>query len=238
MPALRLLNRVPRPSRVPYEPPALNPVQQVRAGRLGRRIPQLLAGLTLYGWSMAMMVESALGLDPWDVLHQGLARHLPLTFGQIVIAVGAALLLLWVPLRQWPGVGTVLNVIVIGIAADVGLLLLSQPDSLVARFALLVGGVVLNGLAGALYIGTHLGPGPRDGLWLGLVRRTGLSVRLIRTVVEITVVAVGFLLGGTVGLGTVLYAVTIGPIVQYLLPLVSVRLEAPRGLSGAESRSR
>lgn len=203
-------------------------LQQVRAGRLARRLPQLLAGLVLYGWSMAMQLESALGLDPWDVLHQGIARHVPLSFGQVVIGVGALVLLLWVPLRQWPGLGTVLNVIVIGLAADFGLAVMSQPDSLAARFALLVGGVVLNGLAGAMYIGTHLGPGPRDGLWLGIVRRSGHSVRLIRTVVEVTVVGVGFLLGGTVGLGTVLYALSIGPIVQFFLPLVAVRLDEPR----------
>ncbi|MDN5853091.1 MAG: hypothetical protein L0K86_09640 [Actinomycetia bacterium] len=180
----------------------------------------------MYGWSMAMMVESVLGLDPWDVFHQGVTLQIPLSFGQVVIAVGALLLLLWIPLKQWPGLGTVLNVIIIGLAADAGLAVMSEPDSLVARFALLIGGVVLNGLAGALYIGTHLGPGPRDGLWLGVVRKTGLSVRLIRTCVEVTVVVVGFLLGGTVGLGTIVYALAIGPIVQFFLPLVSVRLPA------------
>ena len=211
--------------RTPYTPPTLTPIEQIRAGRMALRIPQLLFGLILYGWSMAMQIEAVLGLDPWDVLHQGIARHVPLTFGQVVVVVGALLLVLWIPLRQMPGLGTVLNVIVIGLAADAGLAIMSQPDSLAARFALLVGGVVLNGLAGALYIGTHLGPGPRDGLWLGVVRKTGLSVRLIRTVVEVTVVVVGFLLGGTVGIGTVVYALGIGPIVQFFLPLVSVNLE-------------
>lgn len=212
--------------RTPYTPPTLTPIEQIRAGRMALRIPQLLFGLILYGWSMAMQIEAVLGLDPWDVLHQGIARHVPLTFGQVVIVVGALLLVLWIPLRQMPGLGTVLNVIVIGLAADAGLAIMSQPDSLAARFALLIGGVVLNGLAGALYIGTHLGPGPRDGLWLGVVRKTGLSVRLIRTVVEVTVVVVGFLLGGTVGIGTVVFALGIGPIVQFFLPLVSVNLEA------------
>ncbi|UPK73729.1 hypothetical protein MU582_14965 [Nocardioidaceae bacterium SCSIO 66511] len=213
-----------RTRRAPYRPPVMNPIEQLRAGKLTRRLPQLVFGLALYGWSMAMMVESVLGLDPWDVFHDGVTRHLPMTFGQVVIAVGAVLLLLWIPLRQWPGLGTVLNVILIGLAADLGLAVMSEPDSLVARFALLIGGVVLNGLAGALYIGTHLGPGPRDGLWLALVSRTGLSVRLIRTSVEVTVVVLGFLLGGTVGLGTIVYALAIGPIVQFFLPLVSVRL--------------
>lgn len=200
----------------------MNPREQLRAGRLPRRLSQLLFGLVLYGWSMAMLVEPALGLDPWDVLHQGITRHVPLSFGQVVIVVGAVLLLLWIPLRQWPGVGTVLNVIVIGLAADAGLAIMSAPDSLMARIALLVGGVVLNGLAGALYIGTNLGPGPRDGLWLALVRKSGRSVRLIRTSIEIFVVATGFLLGGTVGIGTIIYALSIGPIVQFFLPLVAV----------------
>ncbi len=178
----------------------------------------------LYGWSMALMVEAGLGLDPWDVFHEGLTKYLPLTFGQITMVVGAVVLILWIPLRQWPGVGTVLNVLLIGIAVDQGIALFEQPDSLVLRAVMLVSGVVLNGLAGALYIGAHLGPGPRDGLFLGLVRRTGYSVRLMRTSVEITVLALGWLLGGTVGVGTVLYALAIGPIVQAFLPLVQVRL--------------
>ena len=182
------------------------------------RLTRLLFGLFLYGFTMAMMVESTLGLDPWDVFHEGLARQLPLTFGQVVILVGAAVLLLWIPLRQLPGVGTILNVIVIGLAADAGIAVISQPDNLWLRGLLLVGGVVGNGLAGAIYIGAQLGPGPRDGLWLGLVRRTNRSVRFWRTVIEVSVLVVGFLLGGTVGVGTVLYALTIGPIVQFFLP--------------------
>lgn len=190
------------------------------------RLAQLLAGLFLYGFTMAMMVESTLGLDPWDVFHEGLAHHLPLTFGQVVIGVGALVLLLWVPLRQLPGIGTVLNVVVIGLAADFGIAVIAQPDALWLRALLLVGGVVGNGFAGALYIGAQLGPGPRDGLWLGLVRRTGHSVRLWRTVIELSVLVVGFVLGGTVGVGTVLYAVTIGPVVQFFLPHVEIELPA------------
>lgn len=229
--AVRLMPRVAR--RAPYHPPALNPIEQLRAGHLPRRLVQLLTGLVLWGISMAMMIKSAIGVSPWDVLHQGIALHVPLSFGQIVIAVGAILLVIWVPLRQWPGVGTVLNVLVIGISADVALLLMSAPESLPAKVALMVGGVVVNGIGGALYIGTHLGPGPRDGLWLGLVSRTGWSVRLIRTIVEVTVVVVGFLLGGTLGIGTVVYALAIGPIVQFFLPLASVRLDAA-GPSGED----
>lgn len=194
--------------------------------RMPERLARLVAGLFLYGFTMAMMVESTLGLDPWDVFHEGLAKNVPLTFGQVVIAVGALVLLLWIPLRQKPGIGTILNVVIIGLAADFGIAVIDQPDNIWLRGLLLVGGVVGNGFAGALYIGAQLGPGPRDGLWLGLVRRTGRSVRFWRTVIEVTVLVVGFVLGGTVGLGTVLYALTIGPIVQVFLPLVQVELTA------------
>lgn len=205
----------------------LGPWQQLRAGRLPRRLTQLLVGLVLYGVSMGMMVESTLGLDPWDVFHEGVAGRVPLSFGTIVILVGVAVLLLWLPLRQAPGLGTVANVVVIGLATDATLWLLPTPGDLGPRTALLVGGVVLNGLAGALYIGAQLGPGPRDGLMTGIVRRTGWSVRVVRTVLELTVLVTGFVLGGTVGLGTVLYALAIGPLLQAFLPLVVVRLDAP-----------
>ncbi len=190
---------------------------------LWARLVQLNIGLFLYGFTMAMLVESTLGLDPWDVFHEGVTQHVGLSFGQVVIATGAFVLLLWIPLRQMPGVGTVLNVIVIGLAADFGIAVIMQPDAMWLRILLLVGGVVGNGFAGALYIGAALGPGPRDGLWLGLVRITGRSVRLWRTVIEVTVLVIGFALGGTVGVGTVLYAVTIGPIVQLFLPLVQAK---------------
>jgi len=192
--------------------------------RLPRRLAQLLVGLFLYGWSMAMMVRSGLGLDPWDVFHYGLARHVPLSFGQVTIVVGAIVLLAWIPLRQRPGVGTILNILVIGLAADFGLSVMSQPGNLIARSALLVGGIVLNGLAGALYVGAHLGPGPRDGLWVAITRRYGLSIRLVRTVIELTVLAIGWLMGGTVGVGTVLYALSIGHLNQFFLHHVQVRV--------------
>lgn len=195
------------------------------------RLIQLNVGLFLYGFTMAMLVESTLGLDPWDVFHEGITNHVSLTFGQVVIATGAVVLLLWIPLRQMPGVGTVLNVVVIGLAADFGIAVIAQPDEMWLRILLLVGGVVGNAFAGALYIGAALGPGPRDGLWLGLVRRTGRSVRLWRTVIEVTVLAVGFVLGGTVGVGTVLYALAIGPLVQVFLPLTAA--EVPEKVSAA-----
>jgi uncharacterized membrane protein YczE len=192
--------------------------------RLPRRLLQLLVGLFLYGWSMAMMVRSGLGLDPWDVFHYGLARHLPLSFGQVTIVVGAIVLLAWIPLRQRPGVGTILNIFVIGTSADLGLAMMTQPGNLVGRGALLVGGILLNGLAGALYVGAHLGPGPRDGLWVAVTRRYGLSIRLVRTVIEISVLLVGWLLGGVVGVGTVLYALSIGHLNQFFLHRVQVRV--------------
>jgi uncharacterized membrane protein YczE len=198
--------------------------EQLRAPRLPRRLAHLMVGLWLYGASMAMMVRSQLGLDPWDVFHEGLSRWLPLSFGTIVIVVGLAVLLLWIPLRQWPGFGTIANALVIGVATDVTLAVLETPASLGGKTALLLGGIVVNGFAGALYIGAQLGPGPRDGLMTGLVRRTGRSVRLVRTSLELTVLVSGFLMGGTVGIGTVLYAVLIGPLVQAFLPATIVPL--------------
>ena len=207
----------------------MTPLQQLRAGRTGRRLAQLMIGLTLYGVSMAMMIRAGLGLDPWDVFHYGVAEHLPLSFGTVVIVVGALVLLLWIPLRQWPGLGTVANVVVIGLATDGALALLGAPDQMAARVALLLSGIVLNGLAGALYIGSQFGPGPRDGLMTGLVRRTGGSIRVVRTSIELTVLVVGWSMGGVVGLGTVLYAVAIGPVVQAFLPLFTVALPTPPG---------
>jgi uncharacterized membrane protein YczE len=192
--------------------------------RLPRRLTQLYAGLLLYGVSMALIVRSSLGNMPWDVLHQGLADRLGWSIGTVAIAVGALVLLGWIPLRQRPGLGTVSNVVVLGLAMDATLAVVPAPSSLPLRIGLLIGGVLLNAVATAAYIGVHLGPGPRDGLMTGLVRRSGGSVRLVRTSIEVAVVAVGWLLGGTLGLGTVLYAVAIGPLVQVLLPRLSVHL--------------
>lgn len=201
---------------------SLTPLEQLRAPRLPRRLVQLMLGLLLYGASMAMMVESYLGLMPWDVFHYGVARWLPLSFGGVVIVTGAAVLLLWLPLRQVPGLGTIANVLVVGLASDATLALLDRPDALASRTALLVGGIVLNALATALYIGAQLGPGPRDGLMTGLALRTGWSVRLARTSIEVGVLLVGFLLGGVVGLGTAAYALGVGPLIQVFLPRVIV----------------
>ncbi len=195
--------------------------------RLPRRLTQLYVGLALYGFSMALFVASDLGVMPWDVLHQGLARHVGGTIGQWSILVGAVVLLGWVPLRERPGVGTVSNVVVIGLAIDASLAVLPDPDLLALRIAYAAAGLVLNAIATALYIGARLGPGPRDGLMTGLVRRTGGSVRLVRTSIEVVVVVAGWLLGGTLGVATAAYAIGIGPLVQVFLPLLAVP-EGPR----------
>jgi uncharacterized membrane protein YczE len=187
------------------------------------RLGALLIGLTGYGFSMAVMVRAGLGLDPWDVFHQGLAGRTGMTIGIACTVVGVAVLLAWIPLRNRPGVGTVANVIVIAVTVDAALAVLPTPSSLPVRAAMMVGAVVLNALSTVLYIGAGMGPGPRDGLMTGLVARTGLSVRLVRTSIEATVLAIGWLLGGTVGIGTVVYAFGIGPLVQLILRL------APRG---------
>jgi uncharacterized membrane protein YczE len=176
----------------------------------------------LYGVSSAALVRAGLGLEPWGVLHQGLAERTGLTIGVVSIAVGAVVLLLWIPLRQRPGLGTVSNVVVVGLAMDGTLALLPEVHGLPGRIALLLGGVVLNGAATGLYIAARFGPGPRDGLMTGLHRATGRSLRLARTTVEIAVVAGGFVLGGTVGAGTVLYALAIGPLAQFFLRLFAV----------------
>jgi uncharacterized membrane protein YczE len=197
----------------------------------GRRLVQLFAGLALYGFSMALMIEATLGLNPWDVFHQGVAERTGWTFGTVTIVVGALVLLLWIPLRQRPGIGTVSNVIVIGIAVDASLWLVPTPSSLAVRIVFLTVGVVLNGVAGGAYIGANLGPGPRDGLMTGLVARTGRSVGLIRTGLELAVLGVGWLLGGTFGIGTLAYALAIGPLVQIFLPLMTVPADEPEPAS-------
>jgi uncharacterized membrane protein YczE len=180
--------------------------------------------LWLYGVSMALLVRSRLGVIPWDVLHQGLARQLGWSMGTVTIVVGALVLLAWIPLRQRPGLGTVSNVVVVGLALDATLALVPAPSPMALRVAFALGGVVLNGVATAAYIGVHLGPGPRDGLMTGVVGRFGGSLRLVRTGIELVVVAIGWPLGGTLGGATVLYALAIGPLVQLFLPALSVRV--------------
>jgi len=183
-----------------------------------RRLPQLALGLVLYGVSMAMMTRANLGLSPWDVLHQGTMFRLGWSFGTVTLVVAAVVLLLWLPLRQRLGIGTVANVIVIAITVDLGRAVLPEQHTLWVQFVLFIGGVVLNAVATASYVGTRLGPGPRDGLMTGLSEVTGRSVRLVRTCIEIGVLGLGWLLGGSVGIGTVIYAFGIGPLTQAFLP--------------------
>jgi uncharacterized membrane protein YczE len=193
------------------------------------RLAQLMAGLSLYGLSMALMLRARLGVDPWDVLHQGVARRTGASFGLVVAVVGALVLLIWIPLRQRPGVGTVLNVVVVAVAVELGLAVIPAVESWAVRVPLLVSGVVLNGLATAGYVGSRLGAGPRDGLMTGLHARTGRSVRRVRTSIEVAVLLTGWLLGGNVGVGTVLYAVSIGPLTQFFLRKVTYREPSPPG---------
>lgn len=190
-----------------------------------RRGLQLAVGLVLYAASIAALVRAGLGNMPWDVLGQGVSLRLGISLGTATLGLSAVVLLCWLPLRQRPGVGTVANVLVIGLLVDPFLALLGrlpEPLPLVGAVALSAGGVLLNGVATACYIGARLGPGPRDGLMTGLVARTGRSVRLVRSAIELTVVASGWLLGGTAGLATAAYALAIGPLVHVLLPRFTV----------------
>lgn len=196
-----------------------------------RRITQLLIGLAMYGISLAMFIRAGLGLDPWDVFHQGVSEKTGFSIGVVVIAVSFLVLLLWIPLRQMPGFGTLANAVLVGVFADLGLWLIPEFSHPGGQIAMLAGAVILNGIASACYIGARLGPGARDGLMTGLVRRTGWSVRLVRTGIEVVVLAVGFLLGGSVGVGTVVYALAIGPIVQVLLPKFMVPQPVPEPVS-------
>lgn len=168
-----------------------------------------------------MIVASGLGLGPWDVFHQGLSEQIGVSLGWVVVGVGAVVLLLWIPLRQRPGLGTISNAIVIGLVIDATLTVLRQPASMAGRVLLLVGGVLFSGVATGLYIGAGLGPGPRDGLMTGLAAR-GHSIRIVRTALELAVLVVGWILGGTVGVGTVLFAVAIGPLAHFFIPRLAV----------------
>lgn len=202
-----------------------SPLAALREGRLVRRFVQLYLGLVLFACSMGLLVRAELGVIPWDVFHQGVARHTPLSLGVVVIVTSFVSLALWIPLRQWPGIGTISNAIVIGLALDAFLAVVPTPTDLPVRIGYLVLGIVLNAVATGAYLGARFGPGPRDGLMTGLVRVTGRSVRLVRTGIEVVVVAIGWLLGGTVGIGTLAFALAIGPLVHIFLPLLTVRTE-------------
>jgi uncharacterized membrane protein YczE len=198
------------------------------AAGLPRRVRRLLTGLVAMGAGIGLMADAGLGLGPWDVLHQGLALRTGLSLGSLNIAVGVGVLLLWLPLRQRPGIGTVLNVLVIGLVVDLTLALLPEPEHLAVQVPAMLGGVVLMGVGSGLYIGAGLGPGPRDGLMTGVAAR-GHSVRSVRTALEVTVLVLGWALGGTVGVGTVVLALAIGPLVQASLEWLGLPAPTPAG---------
>lgn len=211
---------LPAAAPAPAQPaPGRAPDRRARGPRLVRRLLQLYVGLALYGISSGLLVVAGLGLEPWNVLHQGVARHTGLSIGAVAIIVGAGVLVLWVPIRERPGLGTVSNVVVVGVMMDVTLAAVPTVHALGVRIPLMVAAVFLNGVATGLYIAADFGPGPRDGLMTGVHRRTRRPVGLVRLFIEVAVVVTGFVLGGTIGVGTVLYAVAIGPLAQLFLRL-------------------
>ncbi|MFJ3703931.1 MULTISPECIES: hypothetical protein [unclassified Streptomyces] len=206
--------------------------------RLTRRLTHLYVGLALYGASSALLVRAGLGLEPWGVLHQGLSERTGISIGVVSIVIGAVVLLLWIPIGQRPGLGTVSNVFAVGIAMDATLALVPDVHGLGARIPVMVAGIALNGVATGLYISARFGPGPRDGLMTGLNRLTGRSVRLVRTGIEVAVVVTGFLLGGSLGVGTVLYALAIGPLAQFFLRVFDLSTPDPRTVTDTGGSSR
>ncbi|MDQ3738577.1 MAG: hypothetical protein M3337_05345 [Actinomycetota bacterium] len=199
----------------------------VLPSQLGARLVRCLIGLTLFGIGIALIVDSELGNGPWDVFHQGIADLLGVGIGVVIIATGAALMLLWIPLRVRPGIGTVLNAVHIGLVVDLTLPLLPEWERILPRAGYLVGGILLMGVGTGMYIGSGLGPGPRDGLMTGLAAR-GWRVGIARTTIEIVVMVIGYALGGTVGIGTAVFALTIGPLVQWTLPRFDMRPASER----------
>ncbi len=208
--------------------------------RLPRRIVQLMVGLFLYGIGIAFIIRGMIGAAPWDVLTQGISRHVPLSFGTITIIVSGIVLLIWIPIRQKPGIGTILNALLVGPAADAGFLLIPITDLLWLRVIYFAVGLTVLAAATGLYIGAHFGPGPRDGLMTGLHRVLGFPIWVVRTALEVTVVAIGWLLGGNVGVGTVAFALLIGPLCQYFMRIFEVRPPQagvrPRSVNGPADR--
>ncbi|WP_425471809.1 YczE/YyaS/YitT family protein [Streptomyces cadmiisoli] len=204
----------------------MNAFAQLRAGRKARRIPQLLIGLVGYGVAVMTLVESGLGAASWNVLTEGTAKVLGISFGWTTNLISLLVLLAWIPLRELPGLGTLLNVAIVGFAADATATVLPHPHGTLTEIGYLVLGLVALPFFDALYLGAQFGAGPRDGIMTGLVRRTRLPIAVVRTGIEIVVAGIGWLLGGTVGVGTVLIALCMGPLVGYFLPRVVVRLPA------------
>ncbi|MEP6478524.1 MAG: hypothetical protein ABJB03_03980 [Rhodoglobus sp.] len=187
-----------------------------------RRIAQLLIGLFLYGISISMMVRAGIGVSPWDVLTQGVSKQTGLPFGLVTNLIGILVLLLWIPIKQKPGIGTVLNVLLIGPSAQLGLALIPDATVLWQQILLFAGGLALLSIASGMYIGARFGPGPRDGLMTGLHRRTGWRIWIVRTGIEVVVLSIGWLLGGNVGIGTLAFALLIGPMVGVTMPRLLV----------------
>lgn len=215
-------------------PPGMKVLLPLPPDRRVRRLIQLYLGLLTYGFSTALLVESTLGLDPWDVFHQGAARQTGVAIGTATVAISAVVLLLWIPLRQRPGLGTISNAILVGLTVNLFIMLFPRPETIVSRAGFLAAGIFLNGVATGLYIGAGLGPGPRDGLMMGLARG-GRSIRLVRTSIELAVLVLGWLLGGTVGVGTVAYALSIGPLAHVFIPLFTTGRRDSEARSGPRS---
>lgn len=209
-------------------------------GPMSRRILHLLIGLMLYGIGIALIVRAEIGVAPWDVLTQGIDRHTHLGFGLITILISGVVLLLWIPLRQKPGVGTLLNAVLVGPAADLGLWLIPAGLDLWVRAILFASGLLVLAVATGLYIGAHFGPGPRDGLMTGLHTRSGWKIWIVRTGIEAVVLAIGWALGGNVGVGTVLFAVLVGPLCNWTIPFFTINrrtVKAPAS-TGADGSGR
>lgn len=188
-----------------------------------RRILQLLIGLFLYGIGIALIVRGAIGVAPWDVLTQGIDNHTHLGFGLITVLMSGVVLLFWIPIRQKPGIGTVLNALLVGPSADVGLWLIPEGLDLWLRIILFAAGLLVLAAATGLYIGAHFGPGPRDGLMTGLHKRTGWKIWIVRTGIEVVVLGIGWALGGNVGVGTVLFALLVGPLCNWTIPFFAIK---------------
>lgn len=187
-----------------------------------QRLARCVFGLALFGLGISLLLQSNLGAAPWDVFHTGVSELTGIPVGTVIIITGVALLVLWIPLREQPGIGTVLNAVEIGVVVDLTLPLIPEPDLLVARVLMMIGGVVIIAIGSGLYIGSGLGPGPRDGLMTGLARR-GMSIRVARTGIELFVLVVGITLGGSIGIGTAVFAIAIGPLVHLFLPMFTMR---------------
>ncbi|MBB5633247.1 putative membrane protein YczE [Cryobacterium mesophilum] len=187
-----------------------------------RRWVQLLLGLFLYGIAIAMMIRAAIGISPWDVLAQGISLRTGIPFGFVTNIVGGVVLLLWIPLRQRLGIGTVLNALLIGPSAEVGLWLIPLQDDIWVRIVLFTGGLLLLAIATGLYIGARFGPGPRDGLMTGINKKYGVRIWIVRTSIEVVVLVIGWILGGNVGFGTLAFALLVGPLVHVTMPILRV----------------